>query len=94
MAMIYKGKVSVFQNTKKDIVVKPDAEGNFSADNVDELYKVMVKLGKELKANVRVYKPDANGNSPVLLADRFGKPYVALLLESKAPSKVKVTKLA
>jgi hypothetical protein len=94
MAMIYKGKVSIFRNTKGQITVKRDDEGNFSADNADELYNKMMEFGKKLKAEVKAFKPDANGNTPVLLSDRYGNPYIALLVESKAPSKVKVTKLA
>jgi hypothetical protein len=94
MAMIYKGKVSIFQNTKGQITVKRDDEGNFSADNVDELYSKMLEFSKKLKAEIKAYKPEANANTPVLLADRYGNPYIALLKESKAPSKVKVTKLA
>lgn len=94
MAMIYKGTVSVFQNSKKVVVVKPDPEGNFSADNAEDLYKTMLEWGKKLKAEVKLFKPEANANTPVLLSDRYGNPYLALLKESKAPSKVKVTKLA
>lgn len=94
MAMIYKGTVSVFQNSKKFIVVKPDPEGNFSADNADELYAKMLEFSKKLKAEIKAFKPEANANTPVLLSDRYGNPYIALLKESKAPSKVKVTKLA
>lgn len=94
MAMIYKGKVSIFQNTKGQITVKRDDEGNFSADNVDELYAKMLEFSKKLKAEIKAFKPEANANTPVLLSDRYGNPYIALLKESKAPSKVKVTKLA
>jgi len=33
MAMIFKGNVSIFSNTKGEVVVKPDAEGRFNVDN-------------------------------------------------------------
>lgn len=94
MAKIYQGKVSVFSNTKNELVVRPDNDGKFTQDNVQELYTTMVALGKKHKMTVRVYKPEATGDTPVLMTDRYGKPYIALLPERKAPSKVVVTKLA
>ena len=96
MAKIYQGKVSVFSNSNKQLVVKPDDSGKFDMNNVAELYKTMIDLGKKHKMEVRVFKPEATGDTPVLMADRWGKPYIALLPERKAPSiaKVTVTKLA
>ncbi len=91
MAKIYKGTVSIVLNTKKEITVKADADGKFSHDNAGELYSMMLSFGKKHKAPLRVYKPEANGNTPLLFADRWGNPYVAILPESQAPSKVKVT---
>lgn len=43
---------------------------------------------------IRVFKPEPTGTVPVLLQDRYGKPYLALLSPSKAPSKATITKLA
>lgn len=94
MAMIFKGNVSIFSNTKKEVVVKPDAEGRFNADNAQELYTTMLEVAKKNKLTPRVFKPEATGDTPILMCDRYGKPYVALLPERKAPSKVTVTKLA
>lgn len=94
MAMIYKHNVSVFQNTKGVLVVKRDDEGKFNHDNVEELYTTMKALGKKLKAEVKVYKPQASGDTPLLFSDRYGNPYIALLPAKEAPSKTKVTKLA
>jgi hypothetical protein len=94
MAMIYKQAVSVFANTKGELTVKPDVDGKWTHDNVVELYKTMQSLSKQHKMPIRAYKPDANGTEPVLLTDRYGKPYLALLSPSKAPSKAVVTKLA
>jgi len=54
----------------------------------------MLALSKKHKMEVRVFKPDTGGDTPVLMSDRWGKPYIALLPERKAPSKVVVTKLA
>lgn len=94
MAMIYKQPVSVYANTKGELTVKPDADGKWTHDNVVELYKTMQRLAKEHKMPIRAFKPEANGTEPVLLQDRYGKPYLALLTASKAPSKMTVTKLA
>ena len=98
MAKIYQGKVSVFSNSNKQLVVKPDANGQFDMNNVAELYNTMLTLGKKHKMEVRVFKPEneTNCDTPLLMSDRWGKPYIALLPERKAPSSVKisVTKLA
>ncbi len=91
MAKIYQGKVSVFSNSNNQLVVKPDVEGKFDHTNVVELYKTMVTIGKKNKMEVRVFKPEQGGDTPVLMTDRWGKPYVALLPERKAPGAVKVT---
>lgn len=91
MAKIYQGQVSVYTNSNNQLVVKPDVEGKFSHANVAELYKTMVQLGKKHKMEVRVFKPEQLGDTPVLMADRWGKPYIALLPERKAPGAVKVT---
>ena len=95
MAKIYKGKVSVFENTKKEAVVKPDKDGQFDFENVSELYKTMIQVAKDKKLTPRVYKPEAAGDTPVLMADRWGNPYLALLTAQKvAGPVVRVTKLA
>ena len=96
MAKIYQGKVSVYNNSKNQLVVKADDDGKFTQENAAELYSTMVALGKKHKLEVRVFKPEQGGDTPVLMADRWGKPYVALLPERKAPgiTKVTVTKLA
>lgn len=91
MAKIYQGKVSVYNNSKNQLVVKADDDGRFTQENAAELYKTMVDLGKKLKLEVRVFKPEQGGDTPVLMADRWGKPYVALLPERKAPGVAKVT---
>jgi hypothetical protein len=94
MAKIYQGQVSVYTNSNNQLIVKPDADGKFSHANVAELYKTMLTLSKKHKMEVRVFKPDtetANCDTPLLMADRWGKPYIALLPERKAPSVTKVT---
>lgn len=93
MAKIYQGQVSVYTNSNNQLIVKPDVEGKFSHANVAELYKTMLTLSKKHKMEVRVFKPEneANCDTPLLMADRWGKPYIALLPERKAPGAVKVT---
>ena len=94
MAKIYQGKVSVYSNSNNQLVVKPDVDGKFDHTNVVELYKTMLTLGKTKKMDVRVFKPEnetANCDTPLLVSDRWGKPYIALLPERKAPSVTKVT---
>ena len=52
MAMIFKGNVSIFSNTKGEVVVKADAEGRFNADNAQELYKTVLEVAKIGRAHV------------------------------------------
>lgn len=95
MAKIYKGKVSIYANTKGEAVVKRDENGQFDFETVSELYKTMIKVAKDNKLTPRVFKPEAAGDTPVLMADRWGNPYLALLPAQKvAGPVVKVTKLA
>ena len=65
MAMIFKGNVSIFSNTKGEVVVKADAEGRFNADNAQELYKTVLEVAKKNKLTPRVYKPEATGDTPI-----------------------------
>lgn len=92
MAKIYNGNVSIIKNLKGQIAVSPDADGKFSSANVAELYKTMLTLAKKHKAECRFFKPEAGGDTPVLFADRWGKPYVAVLPARKAPGDVTTTR--
>ena len=95
MAKIYKGQVSIFANTKGEAVVKADPNGQFTFETAAELYTTLVKVAKANKLTPRVFKPEASGDTPVLMADRWGNPYLALLPQQKvAGPVVKVTKLA
>jgi hypothetical protein len=93
MAKIYKDNVSVFQ-VDNQLVVKPDVEGKFSHANVAELYKCLTNLSEVHKLEVRVYKTEQLANSPVLMMDKWGKPYLALVREYKAPGDLVVIKTA
>lgn len=94
MAMIYKQPVSVYANSKGELTVKSDSTGKWSWQNTEALLQRMEELSKEHKMPVKVFKPEPSGTVPVLLQDRYGKPYLALLTPSKAPSKATITKLA
>ena len=94
MATIYKGTVSIVKNLKGEVTVKADPSGRFTQENVEELYTTALELAKKHKSPLRLYKPDANADTPMLFADRWGKPYLALLPARKAPSKATVVKLA
>ena len=86
MAKMYRGNVSVVKNTKNEITVVGDADGKFNQENAQELYTVMQKLAKQHKTTCRFYKPESTGDTAILMADRWGKPYVAVLPARKAPS--------
>lgn len=94
MATIYKEPVSIYSNQKGEITVRPDSTGKWNWQNTEEMLKRMQELSKEHKMPVKVFKPEPSGSVPVLLQDRYGKPYLALLAPSKAPSKATITKLA
>lgn len=94
MATIYKEPVSVYSNTKGELTIRPDPSGKWGWQNTPALYSRLQELSTEHKMPVKVYKPDPNGSEPILLTDRYGKPYLALLSPSKAPSKATITKLA
>lgn len=97
MAKIYEGNVSVFKNTKNKIVVKADPEGQYNAENVDDLAKVMTEVGTANKAEVNFFIPDTSTKdlSACLLVNRWGQPYVAFLPTKGATmTRAKVEKLA
>lgn len=97
-AKTFDGSVSIVLNTKGEIALKKDPEGKFSAQNAVECYDTMLKLAKSRKATINKYSlfMVENGSEPVMLANRYGNPYIALL-PKRADGQVKrstVTKLA
>jgi hypothetical protein len=97
-AKTFEGSVSIVKNTKGEIALKRDPEGKFSAENAAECYAKLTELGKKLKAPVNKYSLFIadGGTEPVMLANRFGNPYIALL-PKRGDGNVKrnaVTKLA
>lgn len=93
----FEGKVSVVLNTKSEIALKRDAQGEWDATQAEALHGKMLELSKRLKKSINQYSLwiAPNGTVPVLLANRYGNPYIALLpkREDSAP-KQKVQKLA
>ena len=94
---VFVGNVSIVKNTKGEIALKKDAEGKFNAENATECYNTMRKLAKEHKASINKYSLFIadGGTEPVLLANRYGNPYIALLPKrGEGETRSKVTKLA
>ena len=104
MSKVFRGTVSVVQNTKGEIALKRDVDGNFSADNAVECHGKMLEFAKKLKAPLNKWSywvpegVDLKTAVPVLMADRFGNPRITMLApvtvtEAGKPA-AKVTKLA
>ena len=97
-AKTFEGQVSIVLNTKGEIALRRDPEGRFSADNAKECYDMMIKLAKTRKASINKYSlfMVENGTEPVLLANRYGNPYIALLpkRDVSTTKRAAVTKLA
>lgn len=94
----FEGAVSIVKNTKGEIALKRDPEGKFTATNAAECHQTMVALSKKLKAPVNKYSLflAEGGTEPVLLVNRFGNPYIALLPKrgEGGAKRAGVTKLA
>lgn len=97
-AKTFEGSVSIVKNTKGEIALKRDPEGKFTAANAGECHAKLVELSKKLKAPINKYSLFVadGGTEPVLLANRFGNPYIALLPKrgDGAVKRNAVTKLA
>ena len=80
-AKTFEGGVSIVKNTKGEIALKRDLAGKFNASNAAECYSTMQAKAKELKASINKYSLLLvdKGTEPVLLANRYGNPYIALL---------------
>jgi hypothetical protein len=96
-AKTFEGSVSIVLNTKGEIALKKDAGGKFSAANAAECYAKLQELSKARKASINKYSLFMvdKGTEPVLLANRYGNPYIALLpKQGDAAKRSSVTKLA
>lgn len=98
MSKTYQGTVSIVANTKGNIALKADPEGQFSAANAAECYTTMVSLAQSEGMEIdqwSLFQPKG-GTKPVLLANRFGNPYILLAVDdgSTGGGKPRVRKLA
>ena len=106
-AKTFEGAVSIVLNTKGEIALKKDPEGKFTAENAAECYLKMKHLAMSTKKGngypinkYSLFIPEGivEGNSQaVLLANRYGNPYIALLAKREAgtgKAGSKVVKLA
>lgn len=93
----FEGKVSVILNTKGEIALKRDPNGSWDASNAGELYAKVQELAKSKKKAINAYSLFLvdGGTEVVLLANRYGNPYIAVLPKREGGAgKAKVTKLA
>jgi hypothetical protein len=97
-ARTFEGSVSIVKNTKGEIALKRDPEGSFTAKDAAVIYEKLIELAKKHKATINTYSMllTENGTEPVLLANRYGNPYIALLPKRSEGGKSgpKVVKLA
>ncbi len=98
-AKTFEGSVSIVLNTKGEVALKKDNAGKFTATDAPEIYKLMKEFGKGKKVGINKYSlfTPTGGTEPVLLANRYGNPYIALLpkrAEGDTGGKRTVTKLA
>jgi hypothetical protein len=90
---VFVGNVSIVLNTKGEIGLKKDGSGKFSAANAVECYETLSKLAKSKKLPINKYALylAPNGTEPVLLANRYGNPYIALLAKRGEGEKTRKT---
>lgn len=79
MAKVYEGRFGIKSNSKGEVVLGKLVDGKYSAEDAAVVLKRVQALAKEHKLVARVFKPDAKGTEPVILADKWGNPYLALL---------------
>ena len=90
MNNLFNGTVSIIKNTKDKLVLEADPAGNWSNDNVDDLYTKLKALAKEHKATINLYKPDPDGSNLYIKKGRGGHPYLAMLPETPSGRKQRV----
>ena len=90
MNNLFNGTVSIIKNTKDKLVLEADPSGNWSNDNVDEMYTKLKALAKEHKATINLYKPDPDGTNLCIKKGRGGHPYLAMLPNTSGVAKQRV----
>ena len=79
MAKVYEGRFGIKANRKGEVVLGKLVDGKYTAADAATVLKRVQALAKEHKLVARVFKPDAKATEPVVLADKWGNPYLALL---------------
>lgn len=94
----FEGKVSVVLNSKGEIALKRDPEGAWDSSQAPALLTKVTELAKKNKASINKYSLflTEGGTEAVLLANRYGNPYIAVLpkRDGGQSNRPKVTKLA
>lgn len=105
MARIFRDKCSIVLHPSKGLMLRKDMNGAFSGANAAECFKRLQALAKEKKAPIdtwAIFQPEPENKAPrtpIMLANKWGQPYLALLVATpgKAPAakrKPVVVKLA
>lgn len=79
MAKVYEGRFGIKSNAKGEVVLGKLVDGKYTAADAPSVLKRVNALAKEHKLVARIFKPDAKGTEPVILADKWGNPYLAVL---------------
>jgi len=91
MAKVYEGRFGIKSNAKGEVVLGKLVDGKYTAADAAVVLKRVAAIAKEHKLVARVFKPDAKGTEPVILADKWGNPYLALLPKKEGVAKRKST---
>jgi hypothetical protein len=77
----FSSTVSIVKNTRGEVALKKDPEGSFSAVNAAECYSQMLALSQRLGLPINKYSLYIveGGTECVLLANRYGNPYIGVL---------------
>jgi hypothetical protein len=86
MANVYKGTFGIKANTNNEVILAPHPEGKYTAADAATVYKRVQAIAKEQKLVARLFKPEASCTEPVILCDKYGKPYLALLKKRTGPA--------
>ena len=76
---IFDGRFSIKLNTKNELVFGKRADGQYDASDADVVYARVKALAKEKGVSFRRFQPEPGKGSPLILADRWGNPYLAIL---------------
>ena len=95
MAKSFIGNVSIVVNSKGEVALVKSDTGKFSNKNAPQLVARLAEVVKKEKLPLSkwaLFAPEGTeGKTPVLLANKFGQPYIAYLSpQVKAASKTRI----